>query len=108
MSRCGVYIGLFEDVSGRQLFMCVNPNKRVATSHVEYETDAWFRHLVPIKSHQSLQRGISEGVCGRIGVRHYDGTRQNFFSSLLAMYLLSASSRFGSIYELYLSFFLDF
>ena len=42
MSRCGVYIGLFEDVSGRQLFMCVNPNKRVATSHVEYETDAWF------------------------------------------------------------------
>ncbi|KAF8910386.1 hypothetical protein CPB85DRAFT_1413971 [Mucidula mucida] len=24
-----------------QLFMCVNPNKRAATSHVEYETDAW-------------------------------------------------------------------
>jgi E3 ubiquitin-protein ligase UBR1 len=24
-----------------QLFMCVNPNKRAASSHVEYETDAW-------------------------------------------------------------------
>ncbi|EIN13143.1 hypothetical protein PUNSTDRAFT_56352 [Punctularia strigosozonata HHB-11173 SS5] len=24
-----------------QLFMCVNPNKRAAASHVEYETDAW-------------------------------------------------------------------
>ncbi|OCH94170.1 hypothetical protein OBBRIDRAFT_884943 [Obba rivulosa] len=24
-----------------QIFMCVNPNKRAATSHVEYETDAW-------------------------------------------------------------------
>jgi E3 ubiquitin-protein ligase UBR1 len=24
-----------------QLFMCINPNKRAATSHVEYETDAW-------------------------------------------------------------------
>ena len=24
-----------------QLFMCVHPNKRVATNHVEYETDAW-------------------------------------------------------------------
>jgi len=24
-----------------QLFMCVNPNKRVVNSHVEYETDAW-------------------------------------------------------------------
>lgn len=24
-----------------QLFMCVNPNKRAVTSHVEYETDAW-------------------------------------------------------------------
>lgn len=24
-----------------QLFMCVNPNKRAATNHVEYETDAW-------------------------------------------------------------------
>ncbi|KAG6853526.1 hypothetical protein C0991_003446 [Blastosporella zonata] len=24
-----------------QLFMCVNPNKRAANSHVEYETDAW-------------------------------------------------------------------
>ena len=24
-----------------QLFMCINPNKRVSTSHVEYETDAW-------------------------------------------------------------------
>ena len=24
-----------------QLFMCVHPNKRAATSHVEYETDAW-------------------------------------------------------------------
>ncbi|KAJ7485394.1 hypothetical protein FB451DRAFT_1431358 [Mycena latifolia] len=23
------------------LFMCVNPNKRAVTSHVEYETDAW-------------------------------------------------------------------
>ena len=25
-----------------QLFMCVNPNKRAATNHVEYETNAWF------------------------------------------------------------------
>jgi E3 ubiquitin-protein ligase UBR1 len=24
-----------------QLFMCVNPNKRAVTSHVEYEADAW-------------------------------------------------------------------
>lgn len=24
-----------------QIFMCVNPNKRAAASHVEYETDAW-------------------------------------------------------------------
>ena len=24
-----------------QLFMCVNPNKRAANNHVEYETDAW-------------------------------------------------------------------
>jgi len=24
-----------------QLFMCINPNRRVAVSHVEYETDAW-------------------------------------------------------------------
>lgn len=24
-----------------QLFMCVNPNKRAVSSHVEYETDAW-------------------------------------------------------------------
>ncbi|KAH0838891.1 hypothetical protein J3R83DRAFT_7318 [Lanmaoa asiatica] len=24
-----------------QLFMCVHPNKRAATNHVEYETDAW-------------------------------------------------------------------
>ncbi|CAL1696803.1 unnamed protein product [Somion occarium] len=24
-----------------QLFMCVNPNKRLASDHVEYETDAW-------------------------------------------------------------------
>ena len=24
-----------------QLFMCVNPNKRVVNNHVEYETDAW-------------------------------------------------------------------
>ena len=24
-----------------QLFMCVHPNKRAATSHIEYETDAW-------------------------------------------------------------------
>ncbi|KAH9947349.1 hypothetical protein B0H21DRAFT_339112 [Amylocystis lapponica] len=24
-----------------QIFMCVNPNKRAAPSHVEYETDAW-------------------------------------------------------------------
>lgn len=24
-----------------QLFMCVNPNKRAVTNHVEYETDAW-------------------------------------------------------------------
>ncbi|OBZ78672.1 E3 ubiquitin-protein ligase ubr1 [Grifola frondosa] len=24
-----------------QIFMCVNPNKRAASSHVEYETDAW-------------------------------------------------------------------
>lgn len=24
-----------------QLFMCVNPNKRAASSHVEYETDVW-------------------------------------------------------------------
>ncbi|THH31562.1 hypothetical protein EUX98_g2617 [Antrodiella citrinella] len=24
-----------------QLFMCVNPNKRAASNHVEYETDAW-------------------------------------------------------------------
>ncbi|TFY79159.1 hypothetical protein EWM64_g4852 [Hericium alpestre] len=24
-----------------QLFMCVNPNKRAATSHVEFETDGW-------------------------------------------------------------------
>lgn len=24
-----------------QLFMCVNPNKRVVNTHVEYETDAW-------------------------------------------------------------------
>lgn len=24
-----------------QLFMCVHPNKRTATSHAEYETDAW-------------------------------------------------------------------
>jgi E3 ubiquitin-protein ligase UBR1 len=24
-----------------QLFMCVNPHKRAATNHVEYETDAW-------------------------------------------------------------------
>lgn len=24
-----------------QLFMCINPNKRAVTSHVEYETDAW-------------------------------------------------------------------
>ncbi|KZT09063.1 uncharacterized protein LAESUDRAFT_723368 [Laetiporus sulphureus 93-53] len=24
-----------------QIFMCVNPNKRAATSHVEYEADAW-------------------------------------------------------------------
>ncbi|KAF8060768.1 hypothetical protein FPV67DRAFT_1423562 [Lyophyllum atratum] len=24
-----------------QLFMCVNPNKRAVTTHVEYETDAW-------------------------------------------------------------------
>jgi E3 ubiquitin-protein ligase UBR1 len=24
-----------------QLFMCINPNKRAANSHVEYETDAW-------------------------------------------------------------------
>ena len=23
------------------LFMCINPNKRAVTSHVEYETDAW-------------------------------------------------------------------
>jgi E3 ubiquitin-protein ligase UBR1 len=24
-----------------QLFMCINPNKRAVTTHVEYETDAW-------------------------------------------------------------------
>lgn len=24
-----------------QLFMCVHPNKRAATNHIEYETDAW-------------------------------------------------------------------
>ncbi|TDL22308.1 hypothetical protein BD410DRAFT_256866 [Rickenella mellea] len=24
-----------------QLFMCINPNKRAASNHVEYETDAW-------------------------------------------------------------------
>ncbi|KAI9059537.1 hypothetical protein FKP32DRAFT_1596096 [Trametes sanguinea] len=24
-----------------QIFMCINPNKRAASSHVEYETDAW-------------------------------------------------------------------
>ena len=24
-----------------QLFMCIHPNKRAATNHVEYETDAW-------------------------------------------------------------------
>jgi E3 ubiquitin-protein ligase UBR1 len=24
-----------------QLFMCINPNKRAATSHVEYQPDAW-------------------------------------------------------------------
>ncbi|KAJ8593596.1 hypothetical protein M405DRAFT_731193 [Rhizopogon salebrosus TDB-379] len=24
-----------------QVFMCINPNKRVASSHVEYETDVW-------------------------------------------------------------------
>lgn len=24
-----------------QIFMCMNPNKRLASSHVEYETDAW-------------------------------------------------------------------
>lgn len=24
-----------------QLFMCINPNKRAAANHVEYETDAW-------------------------------------------------------------------
>ena len=24
-----------------QIFMCMNPNKRAASSHVEYETDAW-------------------------------------------------------------------
>ncbi|THH04445.1 hypothetical protein EW145_g5517 [Phellinidium pouzarii] len=24
-----------------RLFMCINPNKRAASSHVEYETDAW-------------------------------------------------------------------
>ncbi|TFK47973.1 hypothetical protein OE88DRAFT_1704965 [Heliocybe sulcata] len=24
-----------------QLFMCINPNKRAVTNHVEYETDAW-------------------------------------------------------------------
>lgn len=24
-----------------QLFMCINPNKRAVTNHIEYETDAW-------------------------------------------------------------------
>jgi E3 ubiquitin-protein ligase UBR1 len=33
------FIGQFAKTC--QLFMCINPNKRAATNHVEYETDAW-------------------------------------------------------------------
>jgi E3 ubiquitin-protein ligase UBR1 len=32
---------LVQFASACQLFMCVNPNKRVVNHHVEYETDAW-------------------------------------------------------------------
>ena len=34
-----LFIQQFADTC--QLFMCINPNKRAKTSHVEYETDAW-------------------------------------------------------------------
>lgn len=33
------YIEIFAETC--MLFMCVNPNKRAAANHVEYETDAW-------------------------------------------------------------------
>ncbi|KAM6497717.1 hypothetical protein JOM56_005665 [Amanita muscaria] len=33
------YINAFSQVC--QLFMCINPNKRAVTSHVEYEADSW-------------------------------------------------------------------
>jgi E3 ubiquitin-protein ligase UBR1 len=32
---------IVEFVKVCQLFMCINPNKRAANNHVEYETDAW-------------------------------------------------------------------
>ncbi|KAH7923758.1 hypothetical protein BV22DRAFT_1092243 [Leucogyrophana mollusca] len=39
IARHNTYIRKFAKVC--QLFMCVNPNKRAARDHVEYETDAW-------------------------------------------------------------------
>ncbi|KAF8837246.1 hypothetical protein BDN67DRAFT_1014026 [Paxillus ammoniavirescens] len=38
-----------------QLFMCIHPNKRAVTSHVEYETDAW---ISVFNVTLSLSRGI--------------------------------------------------
>ncbi|KAH7902943.1 hypothetical protein BJ138DRAFT_1108097, partial [Hygrophoropsis aurantiaca] len=39
IARHNTFIRKFAKVC--QLFMCVNPNKRAARDHVEYETDAW-------------------------------------------------------------------
>ncbi|GLB36806.1 putative zinc finger in N-recognin (UBR box) [Lyophyllum shimeji] len=39
IARDHEYISQFAETC--QLFMCVNPNKRAVTNHVEYETDAW-------------------------------------------------------------------
>lgn len=39
IARHPAYIRKFVKVC--QVFMCINPNKRVASNHVEYEADAW-------------------------------------------------------------------
>ncbi|KAG9308778.1 hypothetical protein JVU11DRAFT_11571 [Chiua virens] len=46
-----------------QLFMYVHPNKRAATNHVEYVTDAWISifNVTPIAHHQGISRGLQLG-----------------------------------------------
>ncbi|KAF8653558.1 hypothetical protein AX16_003895 [Volvariella volvacea WC 439] len=63
-----------------QLFMCVNPNKRAATSHVEYETDAWISvfnvtlslsRVIKVYGEAFARSGASELASGIETIMHH-------------------------------------